>query len=320
MRRIEERAVPPVTALARPRKDLVIETKGLTKRFDSGHLAVDRIDMHVPKGAVYGFLGPNGAGKTTTLRILAGLTRPTSGTARITNQPLGSPRCLTKVGCLIESPAFYPYLSGLDNLRVIANYAGVPHSRIDDALDLVELTSRAKDKYQTYSLGMKQRLGLAAATLKDPELLILDEPTNGLDPQGMADIRTLIGEIASGGRTVLISSHLLSEIETICTSVGVIQKGRLIAEGTIEELVQGPDRVEVRAHPIPEAGALLANLVGEDLVTLVEGSFHLRVESSRAAGINRELVSAGLEVSRLAPVERSLEEVFLQITRGQGGL
>jgi ABC-type multidrug transport system ATPase subunit len=305
---------------ARPRTDLVIETRALTKRFRNGYLAVDGINMHVPKGAVYGFLGPNGAGKTTTLRILAGLTQPSSGSARVTGQALGSPISLARTGCLVESPAFYPYLSGVDNLQVIAAYAGVPQSRIEDALDLVELTSRGKDKYHTYSLGMKQRLGLAAATLKDPALLILDEPTNGLDPQGMADMRQLIKEIAAGGRTVLISSHLLSEVEQMCSHAGIIQRGRLIAEGTIEELREGPELVEIKAEPLGQTESLLQRMLGPDSFSCVDGTIRVRMETARAAELNRALVLAGVDVSRLLPVQPSLEETFLRLTGGESGL
>ena len=299
---------------------LVIETRRLTKRYDNGITAVDAVNLHVRKGEVYGFLGPNGAGKTTTLRMLAGLTRPTSGTAVVTGQPLGSHRSLARVGCLIESPAFYPYLSGRDNLRVVAEYAGVPSSRIDDALDLVDLVPRAGHKFGTYSLGMKQRLGLAAATLKDPEVLVLDEPTNGLDPQGMADMRTLVKEIAKGGRTVLVSSHLLSEVEQMCTQVGVIQRGRLIAEGPIEELRRDQDALEVRAQPEAQAAALLQQLAGAKAVQQVDGAIRVKIAPGRAAEINRTLVQAGISVSRLAQVTRSLEDVFLELTGGEMGL
>ncbi|HEX4215703.1 MAG TPA: ABC transporter ATP-binding protein [Candidatus Dormibacteraeota bacterium] len=301
-------------------REPVIRTARLTKRYDNGSVAVDAVNMRVNRGEVYGFLGPNGAGKTTTLRMLTGLTRPTSGTAYVTGKPLGSLDSLAKVGCLIESPAFYPYLSGRDNLHVIADYAGVPHFRVEDALDLVDLTPRAKDRYQTYSLGMKQRLGLAAATLKDPELLILDEPTNGLDPQGMADMRELIKQIAEGGRTVLISSHLLSEVEQMCTHVGVIQRGRLIAEGPISELRRGPTKLEVRCPQQERAEVVLRDLLGAAAVERVDGSFLLSIDLARAAEINRVLIQSGVDVSRLANVERSLEQTFLELTGGEMGL
>ncbi len=187
-----------------------MEARGLTKRYGRRITAVDGLDLSVRRGEVYGFLGPNGAGKTTTLRMLLGLIRPSSGTARVLGKKPGDPEGLARVGALVESPAFYPYLSGKDNLRVMARYSGVPYWRVDEALITVELGGRAKDKFRKYSLGMKQRLGVAAALLKDPDLLILDEPTNGLDPKGMADIRALIRKLGQGNRTVLLSSHLLA--------------------------------------------------------------------------------------------------------------
>ena len=213
----------------------VIETSALTKR-DGPVVAVDGLDLRVRRGDVYGFLGPNGAGKTTTLRMLVGLVRPTSGAAAILGEPPGAPPGLARIGALIEGPAFYPYLSGRDNLRVLAGHARVPPARIAAVLDEVALTARAGDRVATYSMGMKQRLGVAAALLKDPELLVLDEPTNGLDPAGMAEMRAFIRAQADGGRTVLLSSHLMSEIEQVSDRVGVIRAGTLIAEGTVEEL------------------------------------------------------------------------------------
>jgi ABC-type multidrug transport system ATPase subunit len=210
----------------------LVETRDLTKRYGRQITAVDRLNLAVRRGEVYGYLGPNGAGKTTTLRMLLGLIEPTSGAARVLGQEPGSPASLERVGALVESPAFYPYLSGYDNLKVVSRYAGVPRRRIREVLETVELSGRAKDKFKKYSLGMKQRLGVAAALLKDPELLILDEPTNGLDPKGMADMRGLVRELGSGERTVLLSSHLLGEVEQICDRVGVIHKGILVAEGT----------------------------------------------------------------------------------------
>ncbi|HTE60937.1 MAG TPA: ATP-binding cassette domain-containing protein, partial [Solirubrobacteraceae bacterium] len=189
--------------------NLVIETRGLTKRYGDAIVAVDDLELRVRRGEVYGFLGPNGAGKTTTLRMLLGLVRPTSGTAAVLGAPPGSPEGLARIGALVEAPAFYPYLSGRDNLRVLAGYAGVPEDRVEAVLDEVRLSDRAADRSSTYSLGMKQRLGVAAALLKDPELLILDEPTNGLDPGGMAEMRAFIRSLGEGGRTVVLSSHLM---------------------------------------------------------------------------------------------------------------
>lgn len=292
---------------------LLVETSGLTKRYGSKILAVDDLDLTVNRGEVYGFLGPNGAGKTTTLRMLLGLIKPSSGKARVLGESPGTPASLSRVGALVESPAFYPYLSGRDNLKVVALYSGVDNSRIGEVLEQVELSGRAKDKYKKYSLGMKQRLGVAAALLKDPELLILDEPTNGLDPQGMADMRRLIRDLGQGERTVLLSSHLLGEVEQICDRVGVIQKGALVTEGTVAEL-RGQAGLFVRAEPIEEAARIAERLAGVEKVEQTDGLLRLTIEPEKAAEINGKLVEAGLRVSELRPAEQSLEDVFLQLT------
>jgi len=293
-----------------------VETHGLTKRYGSRITAVRELDLTVKRGEVYGFLGPNGAGKTTTLRMLLGLIRPTSGEARVLGEKPGSPAGLEKVGALVESPAFYPYLSGRDNLRVMARYSGAPRSRIGEVLDQVELSGRAKDKFKKYSLGMKQRLGVAAALLKDPELLILDEPTNGLDPKGMADMRGLIRRLGRGDRTVLLSSHLLGEVEQICDRIGVISKGSLVAEGSIAEL-RGRQGLLVRAEPVEEAARIAERLAGVEEVAVADGALRLRTNPDRAAEINAKLVSAGLRVSELRPAGQSLEEAFLELTGGE---
>jgi ABC-2 type transport system ATP-binding protein len=292
---------------------LLVETSGLTKRYGSKITAVDDLDLTVNRGEVYGFLGPNGAGKTTTLRMLLGLIKPSSGKARVLGESPGTPASLSKVGALVESPAFYPYLSGRDNLKVVARYSGADKSRIGEVLEQVELAGRAKDKYKKYSLGMKQRLGVAAALLKDPELLILDEPTNGLDPQGMADMRTLIRDLGRGERTVLLSSHLLGEVEQICDRVGVIQKGKLVAEGTVAEL-RGQSGLYIRAEPIEEAARISEKLAGVEEVQQKDGMLRLTIDPEKAAEINGKLVEAGLRVSELRPAEQTLEEVFLQLT------
>jgi ABC-type multidrug transport system ATPase subunit len=298
----------------------VVEAVGLTKHYGNGVVAVQSLDLNVFRGEVYGFLGPNGAGKTTTLRMLLGLIRPTAGSASVAGAHPGSPRSLSKVGAIVETPAFYPYLSGYDNLRVIAGLCGAPASRIATALDQVELTPRARHKFSTYSMGMKQRLGVAAALLKEPELLILDEPTNGLDPQGMADMRNLIIQLGQGQRTVLISSHLLNEVELMCTRVGVIQKGKMVAEGTVDEL-RGAARLTIRADPIEKARALLEAELGEGNVAAYEdGTLSLKVDLTRTADINRTLVQAGLAVTELRAVTQSLEEVFMELTGTEGGL
>jgi len=296
--------------------DKLVQTHGLTKRYGARITAVEDLDVTVVRGEVYGFLGPNGAGKTTTLRMLLGLIRPSGGTATVLGEPPGAPASLAKVGALVESPAFYPYLSGRDNLRVAARYAGAPRSRIPEVLEQVELSGRAKDKFKKYSLGMKQRLGVAAALLKDPELLILDEPTNGLDPKGMADMRALVRRLGRGDRTVLLSSHLLGEVEQICDRAGVIQRGKLVAQGTLAEL-RGREGLLVRAEPLENARYIAARLDGVEEANVTNGTLRLIVDPARAAEINRKLVAAGLDVSELRPAEQSLEEVFLELTGGE---
>jgi ABC-type multidrug transport system ATPase subunit len=313
------------TAIRRPPAasvlgDKVVETTGLTKRYGSAIMAVDNLDLSVYRGEVYGFLGPNGAGKTTTLRMLLGLIRPTAGSAKVMGAAPGEPASLIKVGAIVETPAFYPYLSGYDNLRLLAIYCGVPMARVDATLAQVELTPRARHKFSTYSMGMKQRLGIAAALLKEPDLLILDEPTNGLDPQGMADVRNLIIELGKGQRTVLISSHLLSEVELMCTRIGVIKKGKIVAEGTIDEL-RGAATLTVRGTPEDLAKTVLVRDAGAENVTaLGDGAFNLKVDLQRTAEINQHLVQAGVAVTELHADERSLEDIFMELTGTEGGL
>jgi len=296
----------------------IVETHSLTKRYGSGVLAVNSVDMSVRRGEVYGFLGPNGAGKTTTLRMLVGLIRPTSGTATVAGHAPGSPAGLAHIGALIESPGFYPYLSGRENLKVVADMASVSQKRVDEVLDLVELTSRAGRKFGTYSTGMKQRIGVAGALLKDPDLLILDEPSNGLDPQGMAEMRKLIKDIAQGGRTVLLSSHLLGEVEQICDRVGVISGGRLVIQSTVQELL-GEKGIVVRAQPSDRAGEVLTRMFGPEAVVREDGFFHLKTDPGHSVEINRQLMASGIGVSELRPYERSLEEVFFQLTGEKQG-
>ena len=296
-----------------------VETHGLSKRYATGVLAVNNLDLRVRTGEVYGFLGPNGAGKTTTLRMLSGLLRPTSGTATVAGGAPGSPASLAQLGAMVETPAFYPYLSGRDNLRVMARYSSVQKSRIEPVLQQVDMTDRARHKFKTYSTGMKQRLGVASALLKDPQLLILDEPTSGLDPQGTVEMRELIKDLRQGGRTVLLSSHLLNEVELTCDRVGVIARGSLVAEGTVDELRarSGGQALLVRASPIDQARRMLESLLKPDQVQLRDGLFTLAVGPSQAAAINRRLVADGVDVTELRVAEQSLEEVFLQLTEKQ---
>ena len=292
--------------------EYLVETKDLTKRYGNVR-AVDRLNLSVRAGEVYGFLGPNGAGKTTTLRILLGLVRASSGKAAVLGRAPGDPETLVRVGALIEEPAFYPYLSGRDNLRVLARFARIGEHGIDEVLDAVDLLGRANDRVKTYSQGMRQRLGVAATLLKDPELLILDEPTNGLDPAGMTEMRALIRRLGSGDRTVLLSSHLLNEVEQVVDRVGVISHGSLIVEGAVDE-IRGRGSVLVRAEPLSAARERVVRLLGSERVEVVDGTLRLDSEPARLSQINRELVLAGVAVSELRPVERTLEDVFLELT------
>jgi ABC-type multidrug transport system ATPase subunit len=290
-----------------------IETRELTKIYGKHIRAVDRLDLTVRRGEVYGLLGPNGAGKTTTMQMLLGLVHATSGVATVLGRAPGDPESLVRVGAMVEEPAFYPYLSGRDNLRVVARLAGLPEHRVDVVLAEVDLLGRAGDRFKTYSQGMRQRLGVAAALLKDPDLLILDEPTNGLDPAGMADMRALIRRLGSGDRTVMLSSHLLGEVQQACDRVGVIARGSLIAEDTVSEL-RGRRSLLVRAEPLSTARESAERLLGPGRVQEQDGTLRLDFDPADASRINRELVLAGVAVSELRPIERTLEDVFLQLT------
>ncbi|MDQ6525787.1 ABC transporter ATP-binding protein [Nocardioides sp. LHD-245] len=286
----------------------VASTDKLTKVYGD-RVAVDKVTMTVRRGEVYGFLGPNGAGKTTTLRMLLGLVRPTSGTASITTGP-GH----VSVGALIEGPGFHPYLSGRANLRVLARHRGQSDAEVERVLARVDLAARGDDRFKGYSLGMKQRLGVAAALMGDPELIILDEPTNGLDPAGMADMRALVVDLARGGQTVLLSSHLLAEVQEICHRVGVIDDGRLLRESTVAEL-RGGVSLRIRATPEPEALAVAMRLAGDDGVRReADGALLLTLPADRAPDVARALVGAGVDVHEITAAERSLEEVFFEMT------
>lgn len=291
--------------------DSIVVTKELTKRYGT-HPAVDRVNMRVQPGEIYGFLGPNGAGKTTTLRMLAGLIAPSSGSATVLGHAPGDPAVVRRIGVLIEGPGFYPYLSGRDNLLVMARYRGLGPAEVTEALQRVGLAGRAGDRYRTYSLGMKQRLGVGAALLGRPDLLILDEPTNGLDPAGMAEMRSLITDLAADGHTVLLSSHLLSEVQEICDRVGVISGGTLLAESTVAEL-RGAASLLVRAEPAGVALPAIRAVLGEPVMLTAAG---IRIEAAADAApkIARAVVESGAELLELRVDEKSLEEVFFEMT------
>jgi ABC-2 type transport system ATP-binding protein len=308
-----------------PRDDVVIETRGLAKRY-RGTPAVDRIDLRVPRGSVFGFLGPNGSGKTTTIRMLMGLIEPTAGTARVLGSPM--PRhartVLPRVGALIEGPALYGFLSGRDNLLRYdaADPTADPRTRrarVDGALDRVGLSAAAGKRAKAYSLGMKQRLGLAAALLQPRELLVLDEPTNGLDPQGMREIRALVRELAADGTTVFLSSHLLDEIEQVCTHAAVMALGRLIIQGPVADLSAGArGRLAVTTPDTGEAAAVLEEHGVTDVVTdggRVTGE--LPADPPDLAEVNAALVAAGVRVRGFGQERASLEDAFVALT-GEG--
>lgn len=295
-----------------------LEVRGLTKRFGSFTAARD-VSFRVYRGDVFGFLGPNGAGKSTTIGMLLGLIKPTAGEIRMFGlPPERHDEALANVGGIIEAPAFYPYLSGRDNLRALAHLRpGTTRQRIDEVLELVGLSEAATKKFGQYSLGMKQRLGIAWTLLHDPDLLILDEPTNGLDPAGMLEVRHLILRLAEQGKTIFISSHLLHEIEQVCDRVAVIRRGEVVAEGAVDELLSQTERLVIRTPQLRDAALLLRGLPGVRDIAVADD--HLRVDAPdvRAATLNAELVRAGIEVDELRRERATLEATFLELTGEQ---
>lgn len=301
----------------------VVETCGLTKRFKDV-LAVDQVDLSVEQGQVFGFLGPNGSGKTTTIGMLMGIVTPTAGSFSLFGA--SSPKALlaarTRIGATLETPNFYPYLGGRDNLVVTARLKGVGNERIDECLDLVGLGDRGKHKFKTYSLGMKQRLALAATMLNDPELIVLDEPANGLDPQGMREVREIIGVLADRGKTIFLSSHLLWEVERTCTHVAIVRKGRIVKMGSVAEVVvgtSGDKTVEVLVRAADDEAlqpALEAYPEAASVRPAEDGGFVVGLRSHDLAGLNRWLADRGVYVSHLAPRRQSLEDAFMGLTEG----
>jgi ABC-2 type transport system ATP-binding protein len=304
--------------------ELAIASSALTKRFRGGQIAVDHVDLAVPRGAVYGFLGPNGSGKTTTIRMLLGLAYPTSGSAEVLGASVldRSVRVLSRVGSLVEGPAFYPYLSGWDNLmrydaadRTVS--ASTAKARIGEALDRVGLTAAARKKFRNYSLGMKQRLAIAAALLAPRDLVILDEPTNGLDPQGTREVRTLVRQIAADGITVFVSSHLLAEVEQVSTHVGVMRLGKLVFQGELAELRRtAAPRVAVHTGDVAAAAEVLGRLGLKDMMT-GDGLVSAELGTVEPEKITAELVHANVGVRGLSVESPSLEDLFVGLT-GEG--
>jgi ABC-2 type transport system ATP-binding protein len=297
-----------------------VVTRGLTKRF-AKRLAVDSVDLRIPAGSITGFVGQNGAGKTTTIRMLLGLIRPTAGTGMVLGEPIGHARAyLGRVGALIEGPTFYPPLSGRENLQVLARLGGLKTQRVEDVLERVGLGARGLDPFRTYSLGMRQRLGIAAALLPEPELLVLDEPTNGLDPHGIAEIRALMRSFADEGMTVFVSSHLLAEIQQICEHLVVIDAGRLLFQGGVEELLAArtPELI-VRTENEKDATRLMGLVIdaGHSACIIAENagvSLQISADCSWAAELNRLAMAGGITLVHLSEKRSTLEEAFFEIT------
>ena len=297
--------------------EYVVETQGLTKRFGD-RTVVRNVALQVPRGTAFGYLGPNGAGKTTLIRMLLGLTRANGGTMKLRRIPVPERRAeaLSRVGAIVDEPRFHGHLTGRENLAVIAAARGrESFARIDDVLERVGLAQRADDRVKTYSMGMRQRLGIARCLLSDPELLILDEPMNGLDPAGILEFRNLIRALIGEGRTVMLSSHLLDEVEKTCDFVAIVDQGEIVAQGPLEEMRgDGQPRVVIGVDE-PAARALLAGVPGVTEVAEQEGLLHVSLQDlDLVPELNRRLVEAGIAVRRLEPVQASLEERFLSIT------
>jgi ABC-2 type transport system ATP-binding protein len=294
----------------------VISASGLTRTF--GHLvAVDHLDLELPAGGVIGFVGPNGSGKSTTLRMLLGLIRPTSGSAHVLGHPIEHPvRYASRVGALIESPAFLGTISARANLDSIARLRGIPRGRVDEVLATVGLSDRADSTVREYSLGMKQRLGIAMALLPDPEVLMLDEPTNGLDPAGVVEIRGLIRTLGSEGRTVLVSSHLLSEIEAAADQLVVIRFGKLLFSGPLATLLADEHRfVDVEPDDPADLDRLAGHLRERGLAAHPDGSLlRVEIDLARSGDLNRVAFEAGVVLRRLEPRSETLEDIFLRMT------
>ena len=293
-----------------------LEAQGLVKRYGD-IVAVDHVDLTVDRGDVFGYLGPNGAGKTTSLRMLLGLIRPTEGKAQLFGRDplIDGARALDGVAGFVEGPRFYPYLSGHRNLRLLGDLdGGVPTARIEEVLDVVELRDRAKDRVGGYSHGMRQRLGIAASLLRDPKLLLLDEPTTGLDPAGMRDMRELVKRLASEGITILLSSHVLAEVEELCNRVAIIRKGRIIYEGRLDELLESAGGGYLLRTSEPERARALLLAHGIDGPVVEDGQLRFQAEPAAIEALSIALGQAGIGIAALMPRVATLEELFLDMT------
>src|SRR6266568_2092767 len=314
--------MPGMDATGSPSGEVVLRTRNLSKHYGK-RLAVDNLNLEVKRGEIFGFLGPNGAGKTTTIRMALGLIAPSAGNVEILGQDVATHRAhiLPRVGALVETPALYLYMSGRNNLRAVGSVlGGVPDERIDAVLELVGLRGRQKDRVRTYSLGMKQRLGVAIALLQDPDILILDEPANGLDPAGIVEMRDLMHRLAAEGKTVFISSHMLSEVQQICTRVAIINLGRLISESSIEELISGRGEFTVKLERANEALALIQKQPwGRSARLDSTGALVTLAPEGRGRNLNLFLVNAGFAPDMLTQTTQDLEQVFLSLTNSGTG-
>ncbi len=291
--------------------ETVLSTHKLTKNF--GRLcAVHQLDLDVKRGQVFGMLGPNGSGKTTTLGMLMGVVNPTSGDFTWFGQA-ATHETRKKIGAVLEHPIFYPYLSGQKNLELTSMIKGAPADHIPKVLEAVELTTRKDDKYRTYSLGMKQRLAIASALLNDPIVLILDEPTNGLDPMGIAEIRQIIKKIAADGKTIILASHLLDEVQKVCTHFAILRRGNLVHTGPVDDVGKGEEIVEVFAYH-DDLGLILQEFSGTDTLKRENANFVVKMkEGVHSHDLNRFLFDKGVVVSHLVTQKKSLEKQFLEI-------
>ncbi|GHJ46364.1 ABC transporter ATP-binding protein [Catellatospora sp. TT07R-123] len=299
----------------------VLEIQGLRKTYRARggpRRALDGFEMYVEAGQVHGFLGPNGSGKTTTLRTLLGLIRPDSGDMRLLGRPVPQalPEVIGEVGAIVESPQFFPHFSANDTLSLLADAGNLPQARVDWALELVGLRDRAKERVKTYSLGMKQRLAVASALLKQPKLLILDEPANGLDPGGIREMRDMMAALSAGGMTVMLSSHILGEVQLICDSVTIISLGRRVAAGPVAEVLQAhsTNQVRVRLEAVTDLAAAAAVLSGAGISVQTEPDHLMLSNVDKPALVSRLLAERQLYVSELAPIAVDLEDVFLELT------
>jgi len=301
--------------------DVILRTTGLCKRFGTLD-AVKNLNLELHRGEVFGFLGPNGAGKSTTVGMILGLVTPTSGSIELFGKRLDGDRwsSLRRVGAIIEEPAFYPYLSGWDNLEVLSRaIGGISSKKIPEVLERVNLLERARDRYDHYSMGMKQRLGIASTLLRDPELIILDEPTSGLDPAGTKEIRDLIPQLAHESRAVFLCSHILHEVELVCERVAIIKQGVMIANAPVQELTTRGRVLRVRVPEPERAAAILGNLSWVKSVKQEEGYLIIDAPGDSAAAVNQALAENKIFASELISHNPSLESVFLELTGGESG-